>query len=121
MDEQTSPAPETPVITPDPVVADTLAVEPPQAEPAEALAEPVVTAETPQIEQPSEPLPATTETPTPHLPVDEALPETAPEPAPQGAVKPAEAPKEETPRTPPEIPSQPQATPQPAQPRIPQT
>jgi hypothetical protein len=45
------------------------AVEPPQTE---------------AVQPPTEPIP-TPETPTPHLPVDEALPEITPEPAPQGA------------------------------------
>lgn len=100
MDEQTTPT--EPVTTsPDPVVADTPAVEPPQAEPILAPIEPVAVSETPQIELLPEPLPTTSETPTPHLPANEALPETVPEPAPQGAVASVEALEVETTTAPP--------------------
>jgi hypothetical protein len=101
MDEQTTPAPETPIITPDPVVADTPVVEPLQTEAAQAPAEPVSAPETPQNVPLSEPLPATPEAPTPHLPVDEALLEITPESAPQGAGAVAEVPEVETPAAPP--------------------
>jgi hypothetical protein len=84
-------------------------VEPPQTETAQPPTEPVPTPETPQTEQLSEPLQTAPETPTPHLPVDEALPETTPEPTPQGAdlnhedavgqEAQAEAPKMEAPTT----------------------
>ncbi len=104
MDEQTSPSTEPTPITPDSVVDNSPAVEPPQAEPTLAQDEPIPAPEksetepvseaaqatpeasTPQIEPLSEPLPTSPETSTPHLPVDEALPKTAPEPAPQGTV-----------------------------------
>ena len=95
MDEQTITEPVT--TTPEPVVLDTPAVEPAQAEPDQTPAEPLATAETPQIEPLSEPLPSDPEPPTPQLPADEALPETVPEPTPQGAVAQAEAPKLRTP------------------------
>ena len=101
MDEQTSATPEPVTITPDLVVVNSPTVEPPQ-EATQAVAE------TPQIEAPSEPLPATLETPTPHLPVDEALPETTSEPVPQGSVAPAtEVPKVETPTAPVSPPEEP--------------
>jgi hypothetical protein len=76
MDEQTSPTPETPVITPDPVVVDTPVVEPPQAEPAAAPAEPVSVPETPQTEVLSEPLP---ESPTAQMGRNEPLKEAGPQ------------------------------------------
>lgn len=92
MDEQTTPT--EPVYTaPDPVVADIPTVEPPQTESPQPQAEPVSAPETPQIEPLSEPLPTTAETSTPHLPADEALPESTPEPTPQGAVAPAQGPQ----------------------------
>jgi hypothetical protein len=81
-------------------------IEPPHAEPAQTP-EPIPVSETAQTEPLSEPLQTAPETPTPHLPVDEALPEITPEPTPQGAdlnhedavgqEAPAEAPKVETP------------------------
>jgi len=83
------------------------AVELSQTEAVQPPPEPIPTPETPQIEPTSELIQTPPETPTPHLPVDEALPETTPEPTPQGAnlihadvvgqEAPAEATKVETP------------------------
>jgi len=93
MDEQANPTPETPIITPDPVVADTPVIEPPQAEATPALGQPTTAPETAQTAVPSEPI---TEAGTAQMAGNEPLPESAPEPTPSAGAS-AEAPKPETP------------------------
>lgn len=79
MDEQTTP-------TPDPVVTNSPATEPPQAEP-------VSMPETAQAEPPSEPI---TETPTAQMAGSEPLPESQSASSPSAGA-PAEAPQQQTP------------------------
>ncbi len=96
MDEQTNPPTEPVTAAPEPV-ANSPITEPRQTESLQPQAEPVSAPETAQTEPLSEPLQPTLESPTPHLPADEALPETTPEPDPQGAEAPAEGPQEPLP------------------------
>jgi hypothetical protein len=89
MNEQTNPVSEPTIATPNPVVADTPTIEPPQVEPAQIPVEPIsTTPETAQTEPVSEPIETPTENPTAQLGRNEPLPESTPEPIPQGAAAP---------------------------------